>query len=379
VNVKHIVELTKEERKTLASMLVGGRQGVRRLRRARTLLLADAGKTTSQICEALSTSTSTVYRTKKRFVDGGIDHALNEKRRPGAARKLDGSEVALLVATTCSSPPDGRSRWTLQLLADKMVVLTDHDEISAATIGRRLKENELKPWQKRMWVIPSVDAYFVAAMENVLELYTEPACDRRPVVCFDETPVQLIGDTRTAIAAQPGSSLRVDYEYRRNGVANLFVFFDVHRPWRHVKVTQQRRAVDFAHCMRDLVDVHYPEAEKIRVVLDNLNTHAPASLYKAFTPLEARRILRRIEFHHTPKHASWLNMVEIEIGVLTRQCLDRRIPDIELLRFQVEAWMDQRNESGATIEWMFDLEAARTKLERGYPEIVEREELSEAA
>lgn len=379
MNVKHIVELTAEERKALGKLLVGGKHSARKLRRARTLLLADAGKSTNSICDSLQTSSSTVYRTKRRFVEGGVEHALNENLRPGASRKLDGSEEALLVATACSSPPDGRAKWTLQLLADKLVVLTDHDSISPATIGRRLKENELKPWQKRMWVIPSVDAYFVAAMEDVLELYAEPPCDEFPVVCFDETPAQLIGETRTAIAPKPGSPLRIDYEYRRNGVANLFVMMDVHRPWRHVKVTEHRTAEDFAHCLRELVDVHYPKARKIRLVLDNLNTHTPASLYKAFEPLEARRILRRIEFHHTPKHASWLNMAEIEIGVLTQQCLDRRIPNTKFLRLQVEAWEAQRNESGAKINWMFDLTAAREKFGKSYPTLAETRVESEAA
>lgn len=379
MNIRHIVELTDDERKQLMQMLRGGEHSARKLRRARTLLLADGGKQTAEICEALSTNDSTVYRTKRRFVEGGLEHALRENRRPGAARKLDGSEEALLVATACSEPPKGHAKWTLQLLADKLVVLTDHDQISAKTIGRRLKENELKPWQKRMWCIPKVDAHFVARMEDILELYAVEPDPRRPVVCFDETPTQLIGEVRAPISAKPGTPQRVDYEYRRNGTANLFVFLDAHQPWRHVKVTERRTNTDFAQCMRELVDVHYPEAELVRVVLDNLSTHTAAALYETFTPEEARRILRRIEFHYTPVHASWLNMVEIEIGVLSRQCLDRRIPTLESLKEEVAAWMNERNAIRATIDWMFDVHAARKKLGRSYPDIEMSEVEADAA
>ena len=367
MNVRYTVGLLDEERKQLHDMVTAGKESARKLRRAHSLLMADRGRQTSEIAEALSTSTSSVYRTKRRFVEGGLEHALKENRRPGAARKLSGSETALLVATACSKPPPGRARWTLQLLADKLVVLTDHDQISARTIGRRLKENELKPWQKRMWCIPKVDAHYVACMEDVLELYAETPDPERPVVSFDESPTQLIGEVRTPIPARPGQTARFDYEYRRNGTANLFVFVDVHHSWRHVKVTERRTNVDFGHCMRDLVDRHYPDASLIRVVLDNLSTHTPGALYEAFPPEEARRVLQRIEFHYTPKHASWLNMVEIEIGVLSRQCLDRRIPDIATLAEEVEAWTDERNRSGAKIEWMFDVHAARSKLGKSYP------------
>lgn len=379
MNIKHIVELMDEERKQLEEMLTGGKHSARKLRRARTLLLADEGKQTAAIVDALSTSTSTVYRTKKRFVEGGLEHALTENRRPGANRKLSGSEEATLVAVACSDPPTGRAKWTLQLLADKIVALTDHEDISARTIGRRLKENKLKPWQKRMWCIPTVDSHFVANMEDVLDLYAELPDPKRPVVSFDETPTQLIGEVRTPIPAKPGQTERYDYEYRRNGTANIFVFVDVNQPWRHVKVTNRRAKPDFARCMRDLVDVHYPDADVVRVVLDNLSTHTAAALYDTFSAEEARRILRRIEFHYTPKHASWLNMVEIEIGILTRQCLDRRIPTFAMLEEETKAWVADRNKNGARIEWMFDLDAARHKLGKSYPEVEEPEACADAA
>ena len=247
---------------------------------------------------------STVYRTKRRFVEGNLELALSETSRSGAERKLTGKEEALLIATACSQAPAGRSPWTLELLGDALVNLTEHDSLSRETVRRRLAENGLKPWRKDMWCIPKVDAAYVAAMEDVLDLYAEEPDPDQPVICFDESPTQLIGEVRLPIPAKPGQLERYDCEYQRNGTANLFVFLDVHRPWRKVKVTRRRTSVDFAECMRDLTDSHYPKATKIRVVLDNLSTHSPASLYKAFPPAEARRVLKRLEFHFTPKHAS---------------------------------------------------------------------------
>ena len=241
--------------------------------------------------------------------------------------------------------------------------------ISRETVRRRLAENELKPWRKDMWCIPQVDGEFVARMEDVLDLYAEAPDPKRPVVCFDESPTQLIGEVRQPIAAKPGQLERYDCEYKRNGTANLFIFLDVHRPWRKVKVTDSRAAVDFAACMRDLADVHFPRAERIRVVLDNLSTHSVGALYQAFPPGEARRLLRRLEFHFVPKHASWLNMVEIEIGVLRGQCLDRRIDSHERLVSEIAAWERQRNSSRARIKWMFTTEKARAKMARAYPKL----------
>jgi hypothetical protein len=204
-------------------------------------------------------------------------------------------------------------------------------------------------------------------MEDVLDLYAEAPDPKRPVVCFDESPVQLIGEVRQPIPAEPGQLERYDYEYRRNGTVNLFVCIDVHRPWRKVKVTERRAAEDYARCMRELVDVHYPDAACIRVVQDNLSTHSAGALYEAFAPTEARRILSRLEFHYTPKHASWLNMVEIEIGVLRGQCLDRRIDDPKRLVSEIAAWEKQRNAASARIKWMFTTEKARAKMGRAYP------------
>ena len=324
MNVRYRVELSQTERAELMALLSGGKHPARKLKRAQILLAADAGASDDEIARSVGVGGSTVYRTKQRFVLGNLA-ALSEQPRPGAGRKLTGKDEALLVATACSKPPQGRARWTLELLAGELVRLTEHDSLSRETVRRRLAENELKPWRKDMWCIPQVDGEFVARMENVLDLYAEAPDPKRPVVCFDESPPQLIGEVRQPIKAEPGQIERYDCEYKRNGTANLFIFLDVHRPWRKVKVIDSRTAVDFAACMQELVDVHFPKAERIRVVLDNLSTHSVGALYQAFPPDEARRLLRRLEFHYVPKHASWLNMVEIEIAVLRCQCLDRRI------------------------------------------------------
>ncbi len=206
-------------------------------------------------------------------------------------------------------------------------------------------------------------------MEDVLELYAMPYDPKRPLVCFDEHLVQLIMEKRRPLPAKPGQPERFDYEYQRNGTRNLFVFFQPLAAWRHVQVTERRTKIDFAHCMQYLVDERFPEADKILLVQDNLNTHTPASLYEAFEPAEAKRISNRLEFHYTPKHGSWLNMVEIEIGILCEQCLDDRIPDEDTLRREIAAWEAARNEQQATIDWSFGTADARIKLKRLYPNI----------
>jgi transposase len=367
MNVRYRVKLSDAEREELTQLIAGGSAPVRKVKRAQILLAANARRSDVEISASVGVGTSTVFRTKRRFVEGNLEHALAEATRPGGTRKLTGREEALLVATACAAPPNGRARWTLELLADEVVRLTEHRTLSRETVRRRLEENELKPWRKDMWCIPSIDAEYVARMEDVLDLYAEEADAKRPVVSFDESPTQLIGEVRKPIPAAPGRLERFDYEYQRNGTANLFVFLDVHRPWRHVKVTDHRAAIDFAECMRELVDVHYPAAEIIRVVLDNLSTHKASALYQAFAPEEARRILRRLEFHYVPKHASWLNMVEIEIGVLKGQCLDRRIGDRKTLVREVASWERARNKARSRINWMFTVEKARAKLAASYP------------
>ncbi len=220
---------------------------------------------------------------------------------------------------------------------------------------------------KKEWCIPSVGPDFVWRMEDVLDLYAEPLDPTRPQVCFDERPCQLLGEVLAPMEAKPGRVKRIDHEYERKGRANLFVMVQPLEGWRHLEVTERRTNLDFAQQMKALVEEHFPQAEVIRVVLDNLSTHSPASLYQAFAPEEARRLTRKLEFHYTPKHGSWLNMAEIELSLLSRQCLKQRIPDLDSLRRQVQAWQTDRNAKAATIRWRFTTTDARTKLNRLYP------------
>src|SRR5919107_1290918 len=367
MNIRYRVELSEAERGELRAMLSGGKHAARKLKRAQILQAADAGVSDETIAISLDVGVSTVSRVKRRFVEGGLEQALHEQPRPGAARKLSGKEEALLVAIACASPPEGRARWTFELPAGEMVRMTSHASLARETVRRRLAENALKPWRQKMWCIPRVNGEFVARMEDVLDLYAEAPDPKRPVVCVDESPTQLIGEVRQRLPPEPGRVERYDYEYRRNGTVNLFVVLDAHRPWRKVKVTERRAAADFATCMREVAEVDFPEAERIRVVMDNLSTHTPGALYETFPAPEAHRILRRLEFHFTPKHASWLNMAETEIGVLRRQCLDRRIGERERLEHEIAAWERERNAAGARVRWRVTTEKGRTQKGRAYP------------
>ena len=216
---------------------------------------------------------------------------------------------------------------------------------------------------------PKANAAFVAAMEDVLAVYTRPHDPARPLVCLDEVSKQLVGETRLVVPMAPGRPARHDYEYRRNGTANLFMAFAPLEGRRHVKVTAQRTAIDYAHMLKDLSDVHFAGAEKIILVQDNLNTHVPASLYEAFPPGDARRLVERFEWHYTPKHGSWLNMAEAELAVLAGQCLNRRIPDPKALDREVSAWQTTRNSQNAKADWRFTTDNARIKLKTLYPAI----------
>jgi DDE superfamily endonuclease len=223
---------------------------------------------------------------------------------------------------------------------------------------------------KERWCIPpEANAEFVWGMEDVLDVYQRPYSSQHPLICMDESSKQQVSETRQPLPAEPGQPERYDYEYERKGVSNLFMLFAPLAGWRHVKVTDRRTKVDWAHCMKDLLTVHFPHADHITIVMDNLNTHHPASLYEAFPPEEAKALLDRCEFHYTPKHGSWLNMAEIEFSALQRQCLDRRIPAQATLQAEVAAWEAQRNAQRVKVHWRFTTKDARIRLERLYPSI----------
>ena len=367
---KYVVTLVDDEREKLLKLIGSGTAKARTINRARILLRANDGWQDKEISQALDVSIPTVERVRKRFVFEGFEACLRSRRSKRIySRKLDGEQEARLVAMVCSSPPEGYARWSLRLLADRVVQMKIIDSISHETVRQVLDDNELKPWRREEWCIPAANAEFVYHMEDVLDVYKRPVDPKRPLVCFDESPEQLVRETRQALPMMPGQSEKYDYEYCREGVANLFMFFAPLQNWRNVKVTERRTKADWADCMRDLTDIHFPQAEKIVIVQDQLNTHSPACLYEVFAPAEAKRILDRLEFHSTPKHASWLNMAEIELSVLNRQCLNRCIPSQTVLIRETEAWTLQRNNKNATVDWQFTTDDARIKLKRLYPSI----------
>jgi transposase len=368
---KYVVDLRKDEQAMLNDLITSGTQRVRKLNHARILLKAHAGWTDQQISAALDVGIATIERVRQHFVEHGLEPALSPRRtRRRYQHLMDGVQEAHLIALACRQPPPGRRRWSLRLLANEMVRLEYIEAVSHETVRGVMQHNELKPWLKEEWCIPpKQNAEFVYHMEDVLAVYQRPADPRLPLICFDETPVQLVSETRQHLPTRPGQPARYDYEYRREGSANLFMFFAPLQNWRHVEVTARRTKKDWARCMHDLVYVHFPQAERCIVVQDQLNTHTPAALYEVFEPAKARSILDRLEFHFTPKHGSWLNMAEIEFSVLSRQCLDGYIPDPATLACETLAWETERNTKQATVEWHFTTADARIKLKKLYPVI----------
>ncbi len=374
---KYVVRLSGDEREQLEALIWKGKSPAQRLLKARILLKADVseagdGWSDSRIMAALETSPSMVYRVRKQLVEEGFDAVLSRKQRatPAVAPIFDGEKEAKLIALACSKPPKGRARWTLRLLENKVVELKIVERASDSTIGRVLKKTLLKPHRRQCWVIPpKANSAFVAAMEDVLAVYTRPHDPDRPLVCLDETSKQLIAETRLPIPMKPGRPARCDYEYERNGTANLFMLFAPLEGWRCVEVTDRHTAVDYAHVLKDVADIHFSDARTIVLVQDNLNTHSKASLYEAFPAAEARRLVERFEWHYTPKHGSWLNLAESELAVLSSQCLDRRIPDKQVLTDEVAAWQHDRNKNHAKADWRFTTANARIKLKHLYPSI----------
>ena len=374
---KYSITLTADERKQLKTMIKSGKTAARKVTHARILLKADGGPhgpawTDVRISEAVDVTVRSVEKLRQRFVLEGFEAALSGKStRNQQPHKLDGECEARLIAALCGPAPKGYARWSLRLLASKAVTLEIVDEpVSYETVRKMLKANELKPWlNKECCIPPEHHGGFVCQMEEILEVYRRPRDPKRPLVCMDEMPYQLISETRTPQALRRGRVPRYDYEYKREGVVNLFLVFAPLLGQRYVRVTARRTAKDWAALMRYLVDEVFLEAEKIVLVLDNLNTHVGGALYEAFPPAEARRILDKLEIHYTPKHGSWLNMAEIEFSVLSRQCLDRRIGTVKHLRREVNAWMKARNRGTVTVHWHFTVAEARIKLKHLYPVI----------
>ncbi|WP_425145167.1 IS630 family transposase [Deinococcus sp.] len=365
------MKLTSQDRAFLTQLTRSGTHKARTVTRAQILLLADRteGKLRSrkEVAALAACSRTRVIRVCRRYVQEGLNAALYERSRPGGLPRITGDVEAKLVMLACTDPPEGRRRWTLRLLADQMVALGHIDRLSNATVCRKLKANEIKPWQVKSWCIPKPSAKFVAKMEDVLDVYARPYDARFPVVCLDEASKELRSTPREALLPAVGLSVRQDYEYVRHGTANLFLSVEPLAGRRTIRVTERRTSADFARELRQLVEIDYRHADKVVLVMDNLSTHSVNALYETFEPEVARRIARRVEWHFTPEHASWLNIAEIELAALSTQCLRRRIGSRDDLEGQVTAWQDSRNRQRSQVVWQFRTEDARVKLRRLYP------------
>ncbi len=357
-------------------MISTGRAGARELTHARILLKADRGPegpgwSDARIAEALEISAATVARVRSRCVHTAVQEAiLPAKASRVRRRRLDGSQEAYLIALVCGTPPEGAARWTLRLLASTLVELGYVEAISHETVRQVLLANQLKPWIKQQWCIPTqADAEFVFHMEDVLAVYTRPYDPARPQVCMDEINTQLLAQTRDPLPMEPGKPKREDYEYERQGVCNIFLACEPLAGKRYTMVAAQRTKQEWAEFIRRLSDEYYPHAERIVLVMDNLNTYTLAALYEVFSVVEARRLCQRFEVHYTPKHASWLNMAEIELSALDRQCLSQRFASLDIAAQQVAAWTARRNRASVTIQWRFTAEDASIKLKHLYPSI----------
>lgn len=371
---KYIVQLLSEQRQELSRMISTGTASARQLTHARILLKADQGSagpawSDRAIQEALEVSTGTVERVRKRCAQAGVQEAiLPQSVQRARQRWLDGRQEAYLVALVCGPPPEGFVRWTLRLLSSRLVELGSVETISHETVRQVLLANQLKPWMKQQWCLPvQADAEFVYHLEEVLDVSTRPYDASRPVVCMDEINTQLLADLREPLPMTPGQPEREDYEYERRGVGHVFLACEPLAGRRVTMVAAQRTKREWASFIRQLADEHFPYAEQIVLVMDHLNTHTLASLYEVFPVEEARRLCRRFEVHYTPKHASWLNMAEIELSALDRQCLSQRLASLESAQQQVAAWTAHRNQKQTTINWRFTAADASIKLKHLYP------------
>jgi len=373
---KFSVVLTEPERDMLRSLL---KKTTSTSARTRCIILLHADEnrkisssTYKMIASSSGCSEPTVIKTLKKYNEGGIMNAIGAKRNPNSDTsrlKATGDIEARVIAKAISPAPNGRSRWTLTLLTKEMMLVLE-DSISRPTIGRILNRNQLRPHVSEYWCIPpKEDAEFVACMEDILDLYQQPFDPARPLWCLDEKPYQLLGESREPIPMRRGDITKFDSEYKRNGTVSIFLMIQPHSGRIVHSVEPTRTAIDWAEKVKYLVDVVEPDAEKIVLVQDNLNTHSIASLYKAFPPEEARRIAKKLEIHYTPKHGSWLDIAEIGINIMTRECLERRIPSIEALREELEAWNVAYNSEPTNINWQFQTKDSRIKLRSLYPDI----------
>ena len=370
---KYTINLTEDELGRLRAVVSKGSSHARTVIRAQVLLiLNNSAKESHGIVELsglLGISAGTIYNILKDYEERGIECTYRKNRKtPPVESKITGEVEAHLIALACHNPPEGYCKWTLRLLSERMVKMDYIDRISHTTVGTVLKKNSLKPHLVEEWCIPQEQsADFAACMEDVLEVYSRPYNERYPVVCMDEKPLQLLAETRKEHRKSNGALIQ-DSEYIRRGTCSIFLFTEPLAGYRHAVALERRTKVDWAKQMKWLSDEVYPDAEKIILVCDNLNTHDKSSFYEAFLPAEALRLSKRFEFHHTPKHGSWLDIAEIELSALSKQCLgNRRIDNLDDLNSELEKWHTDRNEKQKGVDWQFTAEDARIKLKHLYP------------
>ncbi len=343
-------------------MLRSGTHDARVICRANVLNLRHKNFTFLDIADILEITPRTAFNVENTYEEFGLERALHDDPRPGAPIKFDDRIKSQIVAIVCSNPPEGFDRWTLELIQERTIKDDVVDEISLESIRIILQEHDLKPWRQRSWCVPELNEEFIKRMEDVLEVYERPYNEKRPVICIDEKPIQLLDDVRPPEGLECGKEKRVDYEYERKGTASVFCAVEPLVGMYYNRVCERRTAEDFAKVIAS-IERKYESAEKIILVMDNLNTHKEKSLTDFYGEKEGKKIWERFEVHYTPKHGSWLNQAEIAINVYARQCLGKaRIPNIETLRKKTLAWNKFANRKKVTINWKFSREKAREKF-----------------
>jgi transposase len=331
--------------------------------RANALNLRNKGLSAAEVADFLEITSRTVFNIQKNYEDGGLEKALYDDPRPGTPPRFDDRVKARIVAVVCSDPPEGFDRWTLELIQEHVIDENVVDSISRETIRVILQEHDLKPWQQKSWCVPDLDDEFIERMEDVLAVYERNYRPAYPVVCIDEKPIQLLEDTRPPSGIAPGEIKKVDFEYKRKGTANVFCAVEPLQGIYVNKVTETRTGAEFAKFLAS-IERKYPDAKKIILVMDNLNTHREKSLIDFYGEEQGRAIWSRFEVHYTPIHGSWLNQAEIAINMYSRQSLGRtRIPDLESLKKRTKAWVNYINAKKVIINWQFTQADAREKFD----------------
>jgi transposase len=385
---KYRVELSEAEVAKLKEITHKGKSSARKIMHANILLKTNVGngqevRSVREIAEILEISPNTVNAIKRTYSESGIEATLERKTQitPSVASKITGDFEAQVIATALSPAPQGRVNWTLRLLAEHCMDKKYIVSISHTAIGEMLNTNEVKPHLNKYWCIPKEnDAQFVAHMEDVLGIYQRPYNPKTPVLCMDEKPVQLLDEVYERVSAKPlrtnpdtglikpGELEKIDYQYERCGVASIFVFCEPLKGWRYLKALETRKKGDFAMMLKEIADTFFPDIDTIVLISDNLNTHNSSSFYEAFPPEIAYQLMRKFEFHYTPKHGSWLNIAECELSSLAIQALgNQRINSVGLLNEIISNWQTDRNARQKGVNWQFTNDKARIKLHRLYP------------